>query len=107
MEDAQSAIAAAPANRAPKMAVAVPPPRRFRINFQRIGRNHQVAPLEVEVQPGPQLMNDLAEQVHRYARRHLGSSEYTVTVQLGANTGAGDGTIMCGRFGRFTITEIT
>ena len=71
----------------------------YMVTFTRIGRNHNVPQLTI---PGPATADDIAEQVHRYARRHLMSRFYDVDVDLAA----GKGWIEGGRFGRFEIREV-
>jgi hypothetical protein len=57
----------------PKPAVA----GGYFANFDRIGRNHEVAPLEVTGSA-----DDIAEQVYRYARRFLASRDVEVQCDL-------------------------
>jgi hypothetical protein len=51
--------------------------------FDKIGRTRVVAPLEVAADDP----TGVAEEIHRYARRHLLSSEVEVEVDLDACTG--------------------
>lgn len=46
------------------------------VEFTRIGRTHDVPPLGVTVRT----LDDIAAQVHQYARRFLGSRDVSVTV---------------------------
>lgn len=75
---------------------------RYRVEFARIGRNRNVAPLETGPVDGP---NHLANVIHQYARRHLASRAIEVDVDVDGGTGD----IFCGfqSGGRFTITPIT
>jgi hypothetical protein len=61
------------------------------IEFDRIGRNHNVGPLVVEFD------NDLAllDAVHDYARHQLTSREFSVEIDLDG----GDVSIEYGRYG--------
>ncbi|AYF30638.1 hypothetical protein CSH63_24975 [Micromonospora tulbaghiae] len=74
---------------------------RYRVEFARVGRNHNVSPFGPIVS-GPDHTGRLAEAIHRYAGRHLGSRFYTVDVDLAA----GKGWIEGGRFGTFTVTRV-
>lgn len=71
---------------------------KVRCEFERIGRNRSVAPLEVECTDA----DELAEHVWRYARQNLGSRFFDVIVNLEE----GRGSIEMGRFGTFTVTEV-
>lgn len=70
-----------------------PAATRYRIEFERIGRDHFVPPLEVEADNG----DVLAHHIHAYAGRFLGSKDYFVSVD------DDHGSIEGGRFGRFTV----
>jgi hypothetical protein len=72
---------------------------KYRIEFERIGRNRDVEPLAVKATNH----DDLVEQVYWYARPHLGSRDVDVYVDLEKGTGG----ILCGfnSGGRFTVTE--
>lgn len=80
------------------------------VTFDRIGRNHNVAPLTLDVQPGPQFARAerLIDAIYDYARPHLGSRDVSVEVGL-ADDGSltGHGWICCGmrNGGNFTIAE--
>ncbi|MEU4367522.1 hypothetical protein [Micromonospora chersina] len=74
---------------------------RYRVEFARVGRNHNVAPFGPVVS-GNNHADRIAEEVHAYAGRHLGSRFYTVDVDLAA----GKGFIEGGRFGTFTVTRV-
>lgn len=82
---------------------------RFRITFERIGRRHDVPDLVVQALDGPYLAEYLADQVYDYASEFLGSREYVVTVDLHPREVArvGVGAIDGGRFGRFTVQQIS
>lgn len=70
--------------------------------FERIGRQHDVPPLTVTA--ALSLHADaIAVDVHGYAKQFLGSKNFVVTVDLET----GKGSIEGGRFGRFTIEELT
>lgn len=73
---------------------------RYRVTFERIGRNHSVDPLETKAEDA----DALADAVHRYARKHLRSRDYDVDLDLDA----GKGCIICGMHdgGRFTISTL-
>lgn len=77
------------------------------IVFDRIGRTHDVRPLDVElpVEPEATFADRIAELVFDYARPHLRSSDVEVTVDVDRQTGEGRGFISCGFHsgGRFTI----
>ena len=70
------------------------------VTFERIGRNHNVAALGVDVANA----DELAEEIHKYARPHLRSADYEVCVDLET----GEGSIICGMHcgGQFTIEAI-
>lgn len=72
----------------------------YSVTFDRIGRNHHVAPLVVEVD-GPQHLADL---IHAYARPYLRSRE--VSVWLGTDNLRGG--INCGfhNGGTFTLNRL-
>jgi adenylyl- and sulfurtransferase ThiI len=69
----------------------------YRVTFNRIGRNHHVAPLAVEATNA----DTIAEAVYRYARPHLASRDVEVSVDLAT----GQGQIFCGfnNGGTFTV----
>lgn len=71
----------------------------YTVTFNRIGREHLVAPLTADADNADQL----AEQIHRYARPYLRSRDVEVVVDLAA----GDGQIFAGFHsgGEFTIKE--
>ena len=66
----------------------------YTVTFERVGRRHDVPPLEVAGDP-----DEIAEQVYRYARRFLGSKDVFVSVDLEQMTGS----INAARFGTFTL----
>ncbi len=70
---------------------------RYRVTFERVGRNHFVPPLEVEADDG----DALAHHIHAYAGRFLASKDYEVTVD------EDHGSIGWGRFGRFTVEVVS
>lgn len=72
--------------------------KTYRVTFERIGRNHSVAPMVAKVTDADQL----AEYIHKHARPHLRSRDYAVHVNLAE----GDGFISCGMHsgGEFKIT---
>jgi hypothetical protein len=70
-----------------------------RVEFVRIGRNHNVPPIEVSAANA----DEIAEVVWRVARRHLISRDFDVTVDLDA----GKGYIEGGRFGQFSVVDLT
>lgn len=71
----------------------------YRVVFDRIGRNHNVPPLEGAAAVDG---NELAELIYRYARPHLRSRD----VEVWLNLHTMDGAIYCGvrLGGRFTIS---
>jgi hypothetical protein len=73
----------------------------YRVEFDRIGRTHDVAPLDVSAVDA----DALAESIYRYARPHLRSRDVEVVVDLEAMRGS----ILCGFHsgGRFTVTVDT
>lgn len=74
---------------------------RYRVEFARVGRNHNVAPFGPIVS-GPDHAGRIAEEVHGYARRYLNSRFFEVDVDLAD----GKGWIEGGRFGTFTVTRV-
>lgn len=72
----------------------------YRIEFERIGRNRNVAPMVAKVENADQL----ADYIHRHARPHLRSRDYEVELDLDE----GKGWIACGFHcgGEFTITRM-
>lgn len=64
------------------------------VTFERVGRNHDVPPLNVAGDA-----QQIAEQVYRYVGRFLSSRGYDVDVSLEHMAGA----IEWGRFGTFTL----
>lgn len=68
------------------------------INFDRIGRNHNVDPLTVDDSAAP---DAVAEAVWGYARRFLTSHDFDVAVDLSS----GVISIEWGRFGRGVIVK--
>jgi hypothetical protein len=73
----------------------------YRVTFDRIGRNHNVKPLTVEVD-GP---DHLASEIYHYAKPHLLSGFPDVVVDLEA----GRGSILCGfnNGGTFTVEPVS
>lgn len=74
---------------------------RYRVTFDRIGRNHHPDALETEADD----MDQLAERIHVHARPHLLSSDVEVTTDRARHNGyihAGFHTA-----GSFTFEEIT
>lgn len=74
---------------------------KFIIMFDRIGRNHHVAPLAAEAEDASRL----AEKIYYYARPHLRSNDVQIVVDLEG----GEGHIFCGfnNGGAFTVSEVT
>lgn len=77
--------------------VPTPTPTNYRVEFDRIGRTHDVTPLVTKADDA----DVLAETIYRYARPHLRSRDVEVVVDLQAMTGW----IFCGFQvgGHFTI----
>jgi hypothetical protein len=69
----------------------------YRVTFDRVGRNHDVAPFEAEVVH----LEDLAERIYKHARPHLRSRDVEVVVDEEEM----HGWILCGfnNGGTFTI----
>lgn len=74
---------------------------KYRITFDRIGRNHSVVPIVEEASDA----EELAEKVYRFAKRGLASRFPDVVVDLDEMTGF----ISTGAHiaGRFTIEVVT
>lgn len=72
----------------------------YTVTFDRVGRNHHVAPLVADVN-GSDPAFELAEKIYRYVRPHVMSRGVDVTVDLDAGTGQ----IFCGMHngGTFTV----
>src|SRR5205085_9114624 len=68
---------------------------KYRCQFERIGRNRDVPPLDVESDDAA----EIAYNVYTYSRRFLTSNDVFVTVDLDALRGW----INAGRFGTFTL----
>ena len=81
------------------------------VTFDRIGRNHNVAPLTLDVPVGPLLARAdyIAEKIYAHARPHLGSRYVDVEVGL-SDSGElnGHGWIICGvrDGGTFNLVEV-
>ena len=75
--------------------------KTYRITFDRIGRNRNVAPMIVKAGDAEQL----ATYIHKHARPHLRSRDYDVFVDIDK----GAGFIACGMHtgGEFKIAEAT
>ena len=71
----------------------------YRVMFERIGSNHHVAPVFATVRSA----DHLASCIHKHARPHLMSQDYTVHVDLEKSSGF----IVCGMHsgGNFTIEK--
>ncbi|WP_432050272.1 hypothetical protein [Verrucosispora sp. NA02020] len=74
-------------------------PKRYRIEFVRIGRNHHVPPIEVVAADA----DEIAAAVSKVARKNLNSRFFEIDVDLED----GSGWIEGGRFGRFMVTDVT
>lgn len=68
----------------------------YHVVFDRIGRNHDLTG-DFDAADA----DELAGAIYRFARKHLASRDFAVTVDLEKNTGS----IEAGRFGNFVITE--
>lgn len=82
-----------------------PRTRSYRVEFQRIGRTHDVPPLEVTSRAAAVRAGDaLAEAIYEYAWPHLASRDVQVMVDLDE----GRGSILCGfnSGGRFQVDEV-
>jgi hypothetical protein len=73
--------------------------RTYAVTFERIGRRRDLPVEQFNVVDA----EDLAGKVWKFARWHLGSRDYVVTVDLEQMRGWIEG----GRFGAFTIAEVT
>jgi hypothetical protein len=73
---------------------------KYRITFDRVGRNHNPEPVFIEASDA----EDLAAKIFAYIirRKLLASREFEVTVDLTKMSGSID----FGRFGEFTIEEV-
>lgn len=73
---------------------------QYRVTFERIGRNHNVAPLVTKAEDG----EALALRIEKYARPHLRSRD----VEVAVNLAGGSGYIICGMHngGEFAIAEV-
>jgi hypothetical protein len=60
---------------------------KYRAEFDRIGRTHNVEPLEVELADGARVADQFAEAIDKYARRFLMSWEVEILVY---SDGGGD-----------------
>ncbi len=71
--------------------------KTYRVTFDRIGRNHDVAPLIAKARDAA----ELADRIYKHARPHLRSQDVDVFVELDA----GKGFIACGMHtgGNFTF----
>lgn len=70
---------------------------KYKITFDRIGRNRSVPDIEVE---GTE--EDILDAVLYYANGFLASREFGVSINLDTGQGRIDG----GRFGEFTLKEL-
>lgn len=71
----------------------------YTVTFDRIGRNHDVPPATFEdTEP-----DDLPERIYQYGRRHLGSRDVDVIVDLDEMTGRFVAGVRNG--GDFTLVE--
>lgn len=70
---------------------------KYIVEFERIGRSHNVHGLVIE---GTE--DELVDAVLAHCDRHLTSSGFDVTIDLDAGKGWIDG----GRFGEFTVEEL-
>jgi hypothetical protein len=71
--------------------------KRYRVTFDRIGRDHNVPDLHVD---GTE--DDLLDEVMTYCSRFLTSSGFDIDINLGT----GEGWVEMGRFGTFTVKEL-
>ena len=82
--------------------------RTYRVTFDRIGRNHAVPELTTTAAD----LDDLAENVHDYARRYLVSNDYEVSVRGAEDveevevSDKGKVYIGWGRYGTGTFEEV-
>jgi hypothetical protein len=79
----------------------------YRVTFDRIGRNHNVAPLDITRTDAD--ADYLARAIYTYARRHLASRGVEIYVDLEEDGRKGEGGIICGvahSGGRFTIERL-
>lgn len=69
---------------------------KYLVEFERVGRNHNVENLSFE---GTE--DQLIDAVLRHCRRHLASRGFDVSIDLST----GRGWIEAGRFGKFLVKE--
>lgn len=77
------------------------------VTFERIGRSHDIAPLELTLPEDETVGHAISEAVYEYARPYLRSQDLDVVTNLGETPGTGGtGTIFAGFQvgGRFTVT---
>lgn len=72
---------------------------KYRIEFDRIGRNHSIEPLITEAKSG----GDLAKEIWAYAKPYLRSRDVDINLDIRKGTGF----IVCGMHngGEFTIKK--
>lgn len=73
------------------------------VSFERIGRNHEVPELTVTASSP----DDLADRIHKYAKRYLASAYFDVDVLSDDGGQTGKVSIELGRFGggTFRVTK--
>jgi hypothetical protein len=73
--------------------------KRYRVKFDRVGRNRTIGPLTANADS----LDDLALEIFRYVRPHLRSRDLDVCI----NTDGASGFLACGMHsgGDFTISE--
>lgn len=74
----------------------------FKINPERIGRGDAPEPFEVEADDDDRLADALAEGICQEAKKHLMSSDFTVSVNLDEMTFS----VGAGRYGKGDIEEV-
>lgn len=78
----------------------------YLVTFERIGRTRNVPAHEVQVvAPRSQQAQALAEKLHRFAGKRLGSRWFDVDVTLETDLSSGTVLLDAGRFGKGTITR--
>jgi hypothetical protein len=82
-----------------------PKQHTYQVTFDRIGRMHDVAPLQLTFRARPiDVADKVAEAVYTYARPHLRSRDVEVSVDIENHTGS----IFCGFHigGSFTLADL-
>jgi hypothetical protein len=79
--------------------------KRYRVTFERIGRDHNPAPIELEARNG----DELTTLIYRHVKGKLASREIEVSVFGDGKKGLTDGSIIVGgahSAGTFTVEAL-